>query len=120
MLKHSHPAKGLGNRMKCEDYQVLTICQDNRQIEQTESNSKTSKHSPSAKRMACTVSNRIKLQVLKTLTDCKEDVRHSNRIKHQDLKTLTNCKEDGRHSEQQNQTSKPQNTHPLQRGWQAQ
>jgi hypothetical protein len=64
----------------------------------TESNINTSKHSLSAKRMAGTV---------------------SNRIKHQDLKTLTDCKEDGKHSEQQNQTSTPHDTHQLQRGWQA-
>jgi hypothetical protein len=44
----------------------------------------------------------------------------SNTIKHQHLKTLTNCKEDDRHSEQQNQTSRPHDTHQLQRGWQAQ
>jgi hypothetical protein len=94
--------------------------------------------------MAGTVSNRIKHQDLKTLTNCKEDGRHSeqqnqtsrpqnthqlqkkmadtvsNRIKHQDLKTLTSCKDDGKHSEQHNQTSRPQNTYSLQRGWQAQ
>jgi hypothetical protein len=108
-IKHQH-LKALTNCKEngrhSEQQNQTLIPQNTHQLEKgwqaqsaTESNIKTSKHSHPAKMMASTV---------------------SNRIKHQDLKILTLCKEDGRHSDQQNQTSRPQNTHRLQREWQAQ